>query len=440
MLKIIFKNLWNRRRNNVWLFVELIIITIFTWFMADHVIVIFSDRTMPAGYDADRLVIVRINSLPSSADGYDAAYDSLKANTDAVNTMLDKLRALPGVESVCHMRDYPLPGGQSNSMSHYRTGDPGLDTVVKTVNTISYAVGGNFFETFGIKAVKGSPSAEELSRHHINIDNEIIISREYAHLLWPGQNAVGKEFIGRVDPATGDTARIKVIGVVEGIRWISTYRSYANVFTSWDRWSEDEPASAFTAVLRLGENTGHTEFINELRARHDITAGNFYIRSVTDYPDMIHHTEESYGIHTEQKLMMLLSLFFLLNLILGTIGCFWLQTRRRTEEIGVLRSFGARRSDIVRMFVGESVLLATISFVIGDLLYLQYALRNGLDTGGPNNNILNVADNWVSSFGEHFAIISAVVYAVLIACVIIGTLIPAANAARINVSDALRDE
>ncbi len=45
--------------------------------------------------------------------------------------------------------------------------------------------------------------------------------------------------------------------------------------------------------------------------------------------------------------------FFLVNLCLGVIGTFWLQTRTRREEVGVMLSFGATRSDIVRLLMGE---------------------------------------------------------------------------------------
>ena len=53
---------------------------------------------------------------------------------------------------------------------------------------------------------------------------------------------------------------------------------------------------------------------------------------------------------------------------------------------------------------------------------------------------LNVIDNWVSNFWEHFGIVSLIVYALIIICVIIGTLLPALKLSRINPVDALRDE
>jgi ABC-type antimicrobial peptide transport system permease subunit len=147
-----------------------------------------------------------------------------------------------------------------------------------------------------------------------------------------------------------------------------------------------------------------------------------------------------YGISTERNTKLLLAVFFLVNLVLGVIGSFYLQTRRRVTEMGVHRSFGASRRNIIAILMGEGFALTTVSFIIGDLLYLQYALKYGLDTGFGNNIMYNIINNWVTNFNEHFAIISAVVYVILMACVAIGVYLPARSVSRINPVDALRNK
>lgn len=432
---MIFKNLWNRRRQNAWLFIELILVTVLTWIMTDSVVVSVADRAMPFGYDADRLVIVDVASLPSVSSEYQAEYDSVDANRAAVETMVQHLRGLDGVERACYMGGHPLIGGTSSINTGMHCGNPGVDTLVHGVNVVQFVPGTEFFETFGICASDGSPSAAELSRRPMDED-DIIISRQYGELFWPGENAYGKYFVN--PPANGDTTYTKVTGVVEGLRWLSPLRSYAVVFSN--RNSRVSAVTEFKVVLRLGSDVDHTDFLNSLRNRSDLRAGNFLVQTATDYTDFLYQTEEANAIHTQQRQMLLLAAFFLLNLVLGTVGCFWLQTNRRVEEIGVLRSFGARRGHIVGMLVGESVVLALAAYIIGVLAYLQYALRNGLDDGFDGNAVANAADTWVSHFGEHFAIISAIVLVILVVCVVIGTLIPAVRASRVNVADALRDE
>ena len=52
MFKLIWKNLWARRRKNGWLLAELILVSIISWVVLDPVIVVTHDRNIPLGYYA----------------------------------------------------------------------------------------------------------------------------------------------------------------------------------------------------------------------------------------------------------------------------------------------------------------------------------------------------------------------------------------------------
>jgi len=47
MFKLIWKNLWARRRKNGWLLAELILVSIISWVVLDPVIVVTHDRNIP---------------------------------------------------------------------------------------------------------------------------------------------------------------------------------------------------------------------------------------------------------------------------------------------------------------------------------------------------------------------------------------------------------
>ena len=55
MIKLIFKNLWARRRRNAWVLIELILITIVAWVVLDPAIVSGYYFSLDSGYDVDRL-------------------------------------------------------------------------------------------------------------------------------------------------------------------------------------------------------------------------------------------------------------------------------------------------------------------------------------------------------------------------------------------------
>lgn len=442
----IFKNLWNRRRQNAWLFIELIIVTILTWIMADPVAVSIADTSLPLGYDVDRLVYVSVKSLPSDAPGYDSAADSADRKRAAVDAVMAMVRQYPGVEYATHVLDNSLIGDQSRSSGNFCTGNDAVDTLAKMHMSLRYVPGENFFETYGFKAVPGSPDVAEISKISSDGSENIVISRQTGEMYWPYQNALGRRVVLNTwQLADGaDTIWGTVRAVVEGARWHSMDRAYSLQF--YNRIPGDNifrNIQDLNVVLRLCEGIDMNDFLAEFRqwANTSLRVDNFYMVSASPYRSIVNGTETTYGIHRERTSQILLAAFFLLNLVLGTIGCFWLQTRKRVEEIGVRRAYGARRRNIVCMLLGESAMLATISVLIGVLVYLQFALKyNLLNAGFPNNGHLNIIDNWVSRFGEHFLLISVIVYAIILVCVLVGTLIPAISASRVTVTEALRDE
>lgn len=445
-MSTVFKNLWNRRRQNVWLFIELILVTIVTWIMADHVVVSIADTSLPLGYDADRLVYVSMKAVPADAPGYDGAADSTDRKRACVAAIMDKVRRYPGVEHATHTFGYSLIGDQSMSLNDLRTGNPAVDTVAKVHSTLVYIPGQEFFETYGFKAVAGSPGIDEISDIYSDDGKALVISRQLGEVYWPGESAVGKRVIlnyWKVKDGA-DTIWGTVCGVVEGARWHSFDRTYTlQFFNVMGKDDVPDDLDAINVVLRLREGVEMSEFLAGFRpwGNSELRIDNMYMLSASPYRTIIDNAERGYGIRSERTSMILLASFFLINLVLGTIGCFWLQTRKRVEEIGVRRAYGARRRSIVGMLLGESAVLATLSVLVGELIYLQLALKyNLLNTGFGNNQMFDIIDNWVSRFGEHFIIISAIVYAVILLCVLIGTLIPAIPASRVSVTEALRDE
>jgi putative ABC transport system permease protein len=91
------------------------------------------------------------------------------------------------------------------------------------------------------------------------------------------------------------------------------------------------------------------------------------------------HGGEDFTITTQQQMMDVMGniLNFVtfgvgalggISLLVGGVGIFTIMTiavRERTPEIGLLRAIGARRRGILRIFLGESVLLAALGGLLG---------------------------------------------------------------------------
>lgn len=437
----ILKNIWNHRRTNAWIFIELVLIAIISWVIIDPVAVGLSDLNMPNGYDNDHMLVVDMVSYPKTASSYDStAVTPERRYSDICNLMM-KLRNHPDIRYVTINLNNSMIGGGTRTVVCPWTGNLAADTLRKMSFEFYYFKGTDFFQTYGIESVEGSPSAEELSDRYVPMWQEAVVTKAFADLYWPGENPMGKHLMEGINQVTGDTVFSTVVGVVSDVRHVPVSRSYTQVFrTCDDGWLKEHAGSSFYLIARTCEGKDIREIKDEITgwARKELKAGNYHMRTVRTYDELIERTARMYGATCQLRLSYLLAGFFLMNLILGVIGTFWLQTRKRIPEMGIRRAFGAARGSLVRMLLAENLLLATAGCLIGFLLYWQYAIHNGLAFGDEVNLEQNVVDNWIGSFGEHFMVVSLIVYGLIAVCVIVGTLIPAVAVSRVQIVDAIR--
>ena len=194
-MKQIFKNLWSQRAQNVWLLAELVLVCFVAWKQLDPIAVRTYSRSLPQGIDCERLVVA--HTAPTDTRWYES--DNVdRVFRQKINVLKRKLQAIDEVEQVCIL--YPIQGllAPRNMFSHsvdnvgaqYIYGD---DSV--RVYETGYMKNEHFFETYGIHAAEGSPTAEELSKS----DEGVVISRSLAERLYgSAKAAIGKEIDHRV--------------------------------------------------------------------------------------------------------------------------------------------------------------------------------------------------------------------------------------------------
>ncbi len=197
--------------------------------------------------------------------------------------------------------------------------------------------------------------------------------------------------------------------------------------------------SAFISQANMQADFGVTEdvFLQfNLKPGADVAAADPQIRAVAaDYPQFRVVAGKAYysqlqaqmdagfsGMYFVLALLALPSLIAMLNtLAIGVI--------ERTREIGMLRAVGATKKQIYTMVVAEALLLALIGAVFGILcgLYLGYIMVSGLKMIFPLGYTFPLA-----------GILAALVISLLFGA--LAAIIPARQAARMNVVEALRYE
>ena len=449
-MRKILNNLWSQRTNNVWLFLELIVVCFVAWTQLDPIIVRLYYRSLPSGIDGERMVVANILSTKP----YELADESMTQEeinnqymkgeaeyVEEANVIKRQLLAIDGVEQASiadpvmgiYARTdlFSSPGGFSNMLRYAWQNDTVL------ANNICYSKDEHFFETYGIQPIAGCKTSKELS----DIGRGWIVSQSLAeHFFGSVEAAINKElkaasYVG-IDWGQPIVAVVNDVHVSE--KDYNTWAVYSNNGTIRTGGSQD------LIVLRLKPGINPRRFAEEQNNHAwEYFSDNYAVASFTAYDDIGSSRNQfaAPSLSYDFNLQIATAMFFLINLCLGVIGTFWMQTKRRTEESGIMRAFGATKRRVMLMFLVEGWVMATVSMFIVCVLYLNYVKMGFgelcISTHQPGTQ---PDPTWVADKPLHFLIVSAIVYLIILFTVLIGTTIPAVKIVRARITEALREE
>jgi predicted permease len=264
---------------------------------------------------------------------------------------IERVGSLPGVQSVTLSAFVPLSGGgyrRVATIEGYQrkaNEDPELNTNI---------VGPNYFATMGIPIVAGRDfnAQDRKGSPEVVIVNEVLARRYF------GGNAVGKRLrLGSSEPFR------EIIGVARNAK----YRNLREepmpfIYTPLAQ----EPQPGMTLMVR---STGDPAALvgavrNEMRALNkDVPL--FAVQTTTE--------QIADQLAADRVVAVLLSVFGAGALLLATIGIYGVvafAVAQRTHEIGIRIALGADRRDILKLIVGQGMVLIVIGATIGLALAL----------------------------------------------------------------------
>jgi predicted permease len=346
---------------------------------------------------------------------------------ELVRDATERLRALPGVESVSPAMNIPLGedrwvrgiqlGGAPPPSSTAATFKEGKDLVV-TYNV----VGLDYFRTLGVPLLEGR-EFQRLEVESTNAPGVAIVTRNLAAELWPAQDPIGRslQFEDRGE-ANRAPQVMTVVGVVPAV--------------DWDIFEKTRPAGLYVPLGQqfLADPRLHVRLAPGIDPTPVMLAAQKELRRMDPRVPLV-EIKTLQALHRDGMSVRIVRLgailfgaFGMLAMLLCCVGVYGLKAyavARRTREIGIRMAIGATPNNVLRMVLVESVLLSASGLSVGFLLAV------GLG---------RVASQFLYQVPGFDPLTFALAPALLLAVVLFACWIPARRATKIDPMKALRYE
>lgn len=360
MKRKLYKQISTEWRSNLWLAVELLIISVMIWFIMDCLAVYMSLARQPIGLDCDNAYQVELRTIPENSPNYIEPGEEGESISEQTDRLVERLRKNPMVESAAYGSSSVYNFNFWGSMFTMADALPDSAELLSTMNR--FAVEPEYPLVFNMKGIKGE-TAERLSR--ILKDGKIIVT---SNLAYKGMEP--KDLINRRMYFHDDSSKIYTIGaVVEPIKrgdyeiaWHATVLVPGRDRNILYVRCKPEYADDFDKLLPEA-------------GMKDINYGNVYISNVISFKtirDNLHHDDDA-----QMRNMYICITFLLVIVFLGIFGTFWFRTQQRTKELAIRMTSGATPRQIFARLIGEGllILVAVTPAAVGtDAMLIHYDL------------------------------------------------------------------
>jgi putative ABC transport system permease protein len=321
--------------------------------------------------------------------------------------VLRRIEALPGVVAAGITRGLPF-GEDDNSWFIQIEGQPPPPSGLKNISKFHH-VSANYFRAMGIELLDG-----RLFNEGDTYDGKLVgvVNETFARRFLAGENPIGKRING------GGRGWVEIVGMVKDAKFTALHEEpvpemYATYFQYFTPWMNIVVRTASDPKNLAGAIRNEVLAVDRDQPIADIQMMGDRISSSVARP---------------RYNATLLSLFALLALILAAVGIYGVisySVAQRTHEIGIRIALGAQRRDVLKLVVGQGMLLALIGVATG--LGAAFALTRVMST-----LLFGVSATDATTFVSITLLLTAVA---LLAC-----WIPARRATRVDPMVALRYE
>ena len=326
--------------------------------------------------------------------------------------VLDRTRAIPGVQSAGIINTLPLSPGPTLA---FRVEGREIVSIDKLPMVNFRNVSPDYFLTMNIPILKGRAFTPQ---DDFNAPRKVMINQALAQRDFPNEDPVGKRVAFRNPEPNTQPDWFEIIGVTANVRSLDL-REDAEPELYFASKQDAFPQVAIV-VRSTVEPSSLGTALREAVAQVDATV------PVSEVKTMEHIVSES--VTQPRFNLFLLGMFSTVALLLSVAGIYGVTAytvTQRTHELGIRIALGAQIGDVLRMILGQGMAVIGVGIVIGlaaafGLMRLMKSLLFGVTATDP--------------------LTFAGITVVLIAAGLLACYLPARRATKVDPLEALRYE
>ena len=342
--------IWNKKKQNFLLMFEMLVSFLVLFAVFTLLVYNYRNYRKPMGLEYEHVWVVTYNNALQTENK-----DSLSLFYE---TMRQTIKAMPSVKAVSFT--------SSNTPFTNNTSQTGITHNKKSYNSVNlYFTDDSYKEVLGMKLMEGRWFGKQDA---VAKNRPVVINNTLKELLFGKDRAEGK-LIGDGE----DKNKMTVIGVVEDAKFKGDFTVpgkalFQRIDTGAFNWlgkmlikvSPDADA-AFEG--RLYKTLTNTMKNSNVEIEHLVNK-----RKNINYMSIV-----------PMVVLLIVSVFLMINVALGLFGVLWYNINKRRGEIGLRRAVGATGKSVSGQLVSESLILATLSLVVGSFFAIQFPLLNVFD-------------------------------------------------------------